>query len=303
MKRWIAVALFLLVGPGAFTAGLFTLAQAQAPSIRSVILDKRPAVSASFTPSCTESTNFIARTSGLDTTHKTNYDNLICGMVTDGDFSGLDAAYIWATDTQANANLSLVSATYNGSTTGTVSFSADHGYTGDGSTFFFDTAFNPASAPTPKYVINSATMGVCILSSISSGGTNAVNMGANNVGAATLQAFFFGNTVWQVNGPTRSVASSNAQGSWVMTRTASNAVALYKNGNTTAVDSGTDASDFVPFRSLYFFAYNDGGGTPNSPTVAQMGYGFFGSSLTSAAQARVVGRFSTYMNAYGNSQC
>lgn len=45
MKRWIAAALFLLAGPCAFTAGLFTLAQAQAPSIRSVILDKRPAVS------------------------------------------------------------------------------------------------------------------------------------------------------------------------------------------------------------------------------------------------------------------
>lgn len=43
MKRWFVATMLLLAGPTIFAVGLFSLAQAQAPTVRSVILDKRPA--------------------------------------------------------------------------------------------------------------------------------------------------------------------------------------------------------------------------------------------------------------------
>jgi hypothetical protein len=58
-----------------------------------------------FTPSCSQSSAFLARTSGLDTTHKTAYDTLICGLVTDALWSSLDALYIFATADATTAGL------------------------------------------------------------------------------------------------------------------------------------------------------------------------------------------------------
>lgn len=298
MKRWIAVALFLLVGPGAFTAGLFTLAQAQAPSIRSVILDKRPAV-VGFTPSCTESTNFIARTSGLNTTHRTNYDNLICGFVTDGDYTGLDLAYAWATDTTTNALLDLTPNARNGTATGTVSFSADHGYTGDASTFFIDTGFNAFTAG-GQYTLNSAAGGVYVLNNLTSGYTGFV-FGADNVTPTIFAPSNFGNATYEINSAlSKVVASGTTQGQWILSRTAASgaaAVSLYRNGNTTPFDTDTSASDFIPRTNFYFFAVNSGGiGLPSNATMSA---GWLGKGVNSAAQARIAARFNTYMTAYG----
>src|SRR2546423_12896093 len=96
--------------------------------------------------------NFIARTSGLDATHLTAYAALLDGLTTDGFFDGagnstlLDALYIYATVNRTTALLNLVKNAFSCIENGTVSFSADRGYTGDGSSFYLNTQFVPSSA-------------------------------------------------------------------------------------------------------------------------------------------------------------
>lgn len=258
-------------------------------------------VSGGFTASCTESTNFLARTSGLDTTHKTNYDTLICGLVTDGNFSKLDVLYILATDTRTNAVLNLVQNNFNATENGTVSFSADHGYTGDGSTFFLDSGFNPNTASSPKYVLNSASIGVYILSNITTGLSAGYGIGASNVGEAKFDAFFFSTIIWDVNNvTTANPASTTSQGQWIATRTASNAAALYRNSSTTAFDTSSTNSTAVPQNTFYVFGTNaTSSHTLSLPSAAQMSAAIIGSALSNTEQASVANRINTYMTSYG----
>src|SRR3974390_3125511 len=63
-----------------------------------------------FTPSCSQSSNFLARATGVTSnTDKTNYDTMICGLVTDGVWSKLDALYVFAAVDRTTAKLNLVS--------------------------------------------------------------------------------------------------------------------------------------------------------------------------------------------------
>jgi hypothetical protein len=85
---------------------------------------------------------------------------MICGMVTDGTWSLLDALYIFATNNTTTANLNLVSTSFGITQVGTVTFAADTGYTGDGSTGALGTNFNPNVVSGVNYSLNSASFGV-----------------------------------------------------------------------------------------------------------------------------------------------
>lgn len=249
---------------------------------------------AGFSPTSTESSNFLTRATTItNDTDKTNYDALISGLVTDGDFSSLDALYIWAAPDRTAAVLNLIQNAYNATEAGTVSFSAYVGYTGNGTDFALDSGLNPFSASSPQYTLNSASIGIYVQTDSNAGaGLGAV--GADNVGKTVILPAYFGSTYYNVNGPQRSVAAASTQGLRIATRTASNAVAIYKNGNTTPVDSGTDASDAVPRADINFF-FSDG----SNYSSLQMSAGFIGGGLSSAAMARIAARLNTFMTAYG----
>jgi hypothetical protein len=63
----------------------------------------------------------------------------VCGMVVDGTWPLLDALYVFAINSTANANLNWVSSSSGATKVGSVSFSANNGYTGDESTGYFTT--------------------------------------------------------------------------------------------------------------------------------------------------------------------
>src|ERR1700733_1014163 len=158
MRRLIAVLLFCV--------GLFTIAQAEDTIIGGGISGMyKPR---GFTPSCSQSSTFLAAATGVTlAADKTNYDSLICGLVSDGEWN-FDVLYIWAAPTQTNASLVNLAkpGTFNGTTSGTISFSAYVGYTGDNSSFSIDSGLNPTSATStncagsPCFTQNSGSIGV-----------------------------------------------------------------------------------------------------------------------------------------------
>lgn len=113
-----------------------------------------------------QTTAFLARADAITTvgaTERAMYKALINGLVSTAYsgggtlFSAFDSLRIYATDTQAHALLNLIQNLYNPTINGSLTFTADRGFAGNGTnTNYIDTNFNPSTATTPKYTQDSA---------------------------------------------------------------------------------------------------------------------------------------------------
>ena len=95
------------------------------------------------TGTCSQATTFLARTSSPPTATQEQYNALICGMVADGNLSGLDALYKMATDSATDANLNLIGTSFPLTPTGSPTFAANSGYTG-GATAYLANGYIPS---------------------------------------------------------------------------------------------------------------------------------------------------------------
>lgn len=257
--------------------------------VRKGLITGRAAIDASasgFTPTSTESSNFLARTSGLNDTRKTAYDTLITGLVTDGIFAKQDAIYIFATDTSTNALLSLVSATYDATATGSPTFTADAGFTG-ASGKYINTNFNATTAVSPKFSTNSASMWAWSNKSAQdASGTFGTVTGINVtylVPRFTDDKFYAATNDASFN----NTASTDGSGLSAANRSTSTATQRYKNGS--SVGTSTVSSTALQNTNLAIMRVN---GAEYTGQVMAAG---FGQSLDATEHANLYARVHTYL--------
>lgn len=245
MRRLLAA---LLVAAGLFVP---SFSSALTPIERAAVLRHVPAASSGFSASCTESSNFIARTSGLSNTVKTNIDTFICGGVSDGWWAKLDLIYYLGAPDSTTALLNMVGNTFNGTANGSPTFTACSGFTGTegSSTVYIDTGFNPTTASSPKFTQNSAHISGWNL-------TNATSdrpiIGISATGGTTLASqiypkFSDGNSYMRINDgtPSGGTASPGPVGFFISNRSGASATQGYFNGSsfiTPNVASGGSAN-------------------------------------------------------------
>jgi hypothetical protein len=224
--------LTFLIALGAVAFGVCSPAAAQGQPILGFppgMFDNVAARAAGAAPvGCSQAATFLARTSGLSGTETAAYTTMICGMVSDGTWSLLDALYIFATNNTTTANLNLVSASFGITQVGTVTF-ADTGYTGDGSTGALNTGFVPASGI--NYLQNSASIGVYILTSRTGTSGNVTEIGSNNGnGSVSSIGNVLSFPLYGVNDGTNGYSISTTRGSFIATRLTSSTSSMYLNG-------------------------------------------------------------------------
>lgn len=307
MSRTIYQALALL----AAIFALSTPASAQFNGCPGGFCSPAPAAAA-CTPG-TAATNFLARTSGLNATETTAYCELINGLVTDGIITGnlsgaagcgsvLDALYILATNTTTTAALNLCGTSFSLTTNGSPTFTAGQGYTGDGSSAFLNTGWQPIGGV--NFALNSGSIGAYVRTN-SAGVVNTDVMGAGN-GGSTFTRFqprsSASDFLYDVNNnsfPT--LANSNVQGAWVVSRTASNSISVYKNGSTSPV--GTSSSPAVTRSTSYVMILAVGLTTTTAGNFSnyQVAAAFMGRGLNSTEATNLNNRINAYMTALGSN--
>lgn len=251
---------------------------------------------------CAQATTFLARTSGLSGTQSTAYQNLICGMVADGTWGLMDGLYVFATNSTTTANLNLVSTSFGLTAHGTATFTANSGYTGDATAAYFDSGFNPNTAG-GNWAQNSTSLGSCVLNSRTASQGYATLGAAFNAFAYIQPQFSGTGSSFELGGNTFPTSTNaNAQGSMIISRTTSAAIALYQNG--TSIATPTDASLALSQinENVFILAY-DNTGTPTSFTGDQVGYAFWGAGLNSTQVTNVYTRLHNYMSAVGAAAC
>ena len=234
---------------------------------------------------------------------RTVVDTLIAGLKADGVWTLLDRLWILAAENTQSALTDLKGlVTISNSPPGggtAPTFTADRGLTGNGAGI--DTGFNPTTASSPQYTLNSGSMFVYNRSTRSTG-VVVCEFGMQDAGLdyrARIVCLDTGGTYLNVNdnyGPLAGITS--VQGFWVGSRTSSMAADWYKNA--TAIRSETVVANNAALinRSFYICGINwDYGNTYGSPD--QLACAGFGAGLSSAQVTALTTRIETYMDAVG----
>jgi Concanavalin A-like lectin/glucanases superfamily len=239
---------------------------------------------------CTQSAAFLARTSGLNATHTKAYQNLICGLVTDGVWAKLDVLYVFATANSTAALTNLVSSSFTATANASPTFTADSGYTiASVASQDISSNYNFSTNGT-NYTQNSASMG---------GWSGTAAGSAQNTWETSTA--FGGNTFIvtddggvtdiSINDTAKQTVTNNSDGSgmFVLVRPDSNTKILYRNG----VSLGSTSRGST---ALENGVLKTGGDANWTGIVRAM---FAGGALTATDAANFYSRMSTYMTAVG----
>lgn len=249
---------------------------------------------AAFLPSCSQSTTFLARTSGLSVTEISAYTNLICGMVSDGTWSLMNALYVFATNTTTTAFLNLKSTSFGLTQVSTCTFTADSNISCNGTSGYLTTGYVPSAVET----LNNTAMGICDLTNTTPVGFTYPIGSNDNTSNADWTAIGVGNSQMNfgLSGGVQSVSASSTQGSWIVSRTTSTLTTFYLNG--ASVATASTASAALSGVQNYIGALNKVG-SPLGYNSNEYGYAFFSNSLTSTQALAVYNRFHAFLSAVG----
>ncbi|MGP9804017.1 hypothetical protein [Paracoccus sp. NSM] len=223
-------------------------------------------------------------------------DRFIAGKATTW-WSKLDALWVHAAHAPEAGRLNWLSPNFNCLPVNNPSFEVDRGYTGDGVSSYLDSQFNPAvQVPLgSKFQRDSASMGVRSNTDNQSAGsligffdgTSGVSMNPRNANNGAAYRVNQGTQLTSSNG-----TSPSAVGMFAVTRTAANAVALYRQGGLIA--SGTTASNPVANGNLRLGAITD-----TSLRSCQFAMGWIGGGLTADEVQSIFEWFQPYRTALG----
>ncbi len=292
MKRLLLIITFLLALCEPFVAPSFSQFNGCSAGFCSVVVPS----------GCSQATAFLARNGNANAAATTTF---ICGGVTDGWWPKWDILYIHGTDTSAHALLNWVSSSFNETNSGSLSFVANQGFTGDG-TNALDTGWI-AAVNGINYTLNNASAFVCILNNRTSTG-NLVSFGASDNAATSyslLVPFDTAGTRGDLNGPTGPavVGATGTQGSWLMNRTSSSNVDVYLGSGSTKLGFITTTSiSTVADHSFFEFSYHTIFGASNPTTDQQAAFGV-GGGFTGTDWANFQARLHAYMVAVNGSGC
>lgn len=241
---------------------------------------------------CSQATAYLARATG-ETAHPADLINLICGLVSDGVWSKLDALYLFAQQTQTDALLNLVSTSYGPLTAPTIPpFTAYQGFGGFiAGTNTFQTGL---TIPAAHYTQNSASFGAWLpqpAGSASSVMGNGISTGSSHF----YPLFTDGNTYARLNAastPGVLWPPSPWVGYYAGDRISATLVDYYFNGASRG--EVTSASE-TPIPDPFLI----GGQYLATPYVLSATH--IGASLGAAGQAALYNRLRTYMTAVGNT--
>lgn len=240
----------------------------------------------------TEATALAARMTTPPTTRRRSFMNgLIERQKRLGAWAKRDAFYMFGAPDEQAAKLNWISSSYDLTNWG-ATFLADRYFKGNGAGVYLTTGFNPTTAPSPKFVVNSAHMGLWSRTNLQNGGLSSLELGNNLSLISRGTTSGLGNCKPNL-GSTKAVGSAAFPGHVMWVRSA----AAIWDGYSAGVDTGggTDASISPANAQFTVCGLLDISGFG----VNELATAFWGSSLTAAEAAQDYFSQSAYLRAIG----
>jgi hypothetical protein len=233
----------------------------------------------------------IANGGTVSSTQQGFVDTLIKGLKTDGIFSKLDRLWLYASENTFQALTDIVADSL-ATAVNSPAFTANRGYAGNGSNAEIDSNFNPTTAPSPKFVQDSANL----FAWNNTSGTSATPWlcGQGSAGQSQITPFFTDNSdYYSLNGSSAlNSAGTGATGLYLLNRTSSSTITLDVNG-AQQVSAGEGS---VAITSSDIFSLENGSGNFGNRQCSCLG---FGSGLSGTDRTNIYSRLRTYMTSVG----
>lgn len=246
------------------------------------------------------SASVAAAGGGVSSARRKLVNGLIQTLKSAGVWNALDRLWLFAAENSTAALIDLV-ARSTATAVNSPTFTADRGYTGNGTSSYLDSNFNPGTAPGPKqYAANDASFGTWVVTPPTT--VNGFEV-ANEFGAYSFFATRWSsvNRRWEVNSasnPSTPLAHGGEHtGFFHGERVSSTAGALYRNGSPLMTTDATSIG-VIPNRKVFILGYVHTS-TPSNFSNAQIGAVHVGRSLGAEGQARLYAALRTYMTAVG----
>jgi hypothetical protein len=245
---------------------------------------------------------FAAMTVQPNAARKTLISDTIVALKAAGVWTLLDAVWFMAAhDEQASRLNWKAPASFTLSEQGVITFTADRGWQGNGTTGYLDTGWTP-SVHGVNYKLNDASFGAYMRQH---SGTNARTlMGARDLasGSSSRMSILLTvtSTIARVNTGTnlnQASVGSIANGLNVARRSASNSQFVFRNGVSVATGSAT--SQGVPQFAFYIAATNNGADAVEEFDDRQFSFAYTGASMSEAQQLALYNNVQAYMTAVG----
>jgi hypothetical protein len=267
-------------------------------------LTQAAALSGSGSGFAAETTSLLARMSSQPNgARQTLINNLIVSLKNTSVWAALDVLHVYAAADSQAALLNWKTAAADGTLVNAPSFSADRGFTGNGTTSYINTNFNPVTFSGVQYAQDSCHMGVWSR-------TDAVNAGIDigmRTSASTFQSLMqiriSGDNYTlrpNVNASPSSVAGATASsGNIVLRRNAASgatATTVFRNGSSVASQNSTSAA---PASLSFFVGAVNTNGTASSFSAREYAAAHLGANLTDQNISDLYSALNTYMTAVG----
>lgn len=218
----------------------------------------------------------------------------VAGRV-DGWLADLDALYLFAAADAQIARLNWVQALYDATAISSPVFTADRGYTTDGSASYLDSNFDPVAATSPKFSQDSASFGIWVRTTQQS--TASLAGWYDGTDGVTLRPRTATDTTdWRINQAASDSAGGgavlDASGLMIGSRSSGVGADVYKAGVLFA--SGVQGSAGLNSATFKF-----GRATAGSFATAQFAAGVIGRSLNPTKQASIYTALRTYLVSIG----
>lgn len=239
---------------------------------------------------------FAAMTVQPDAARKGLLDTLIAGLKADGLWTRLDWLAICASHDEQAGRINAINPAQVASAPVAPSFTADRGFTGNGTTQYLDTGWNPLTASSPKFTQNSSHMGVWIGTDLDSstkyelGQTNRASICGRTV--SSMRVLASGSSAI-----TAAISPSTAIGHSAWSRRSSSDTELYKNG--ASVATSVFASVALLNVNFLICATNGTGPVASQFSNRRVQAAHWGSGLSDADVAKLQSRLAAYMTAVG----
>lgn len=258
---------------------------------RGVLLGRRVALGRQGYASA--STDLFARfTTPPTDARKQIIDTCIKALIGTGLWSKLDCLYLAGADAQATQRNWKQDA-FNLTTSGTVTFTADRGYAGNGTDGFLNTNFNPTATP-GNYVQDSASAGVFNRTAAALSNTSMADLGVVSGGFVRVSPRVTGDLfVMRCNRAVNfSAASADGVGFFHTSRTAAPGYKGYKNGVEIG-DAASAPSTGIPNDNITLLR------DASLYSTHQLAAAFIGSGLTAQQGVDLYNAVLAYLQAVG----